>query len=129
MSGEPKIHQVSLRAHVQSTLTANATVIAVTRPEQLAPALAQREKIVVIENNEMQRRFAKLLQWQQATRWWLIPILVAWLLHQAIVRDYKIDASWRYIWKVEQTFEGKITLTPTPHPLPQEKPPPPEFPN
>jgi hypothetical protein len=126
---QPETHRVNLHAHTQAVASARATFIAVTLPQQLAPALAQRQRAVIIENAEMQRRFTAFVQWQQAARWWLIPILIAWLLNQAIIRDYKIDASWRYIWKVERTFEGKITLTPTdPHP-PREKPLPSEIPD
>jgi hypothetical protein len=107
-------------------VTLHAVPIIVSRPELLAPALAQREKSVVIENDEMERRFATLVRWQQIAPWLLIPILIAWLLNQAIVRDYKLDASWRLNWKVE-TLSGKITLTPTnPHPPP---PKPPELPD
>jgi len=54
--------------------------------------------------------------WKTIGQWLLIPILVAYLLNQTIVRDYKIDASWHRVWKVEG-MDGKITLTPT-HPEP-----------
>jgi hypothetical protein len=128
---KPITHHVLAATSIKvAPVTLQAAVLRVNRPEELAPALAQREKTVVIENDAMQRRFAAFAQWQQAARWWLIPILIAWLLNQAIVRDYKIDASWRYIWKVEQTFEGKVTLTPTdPRASQREKPLPPEFPD
>ena len=90
-------------------------------------------RAVVIENDAMQRKFANLAYWQQASVWWLIPLLIAFLINQAIVHQYKIDASWQLNWKIERTFEGKISLTPTNHPPPQQQtqppPPPPQFPD
>lgn len=122
---KPKTHQVELVATTRMHVTLHAAPLIVSRPELLAPALAQHEKSVVIENNQMERRFGTLVQWEQIARWLLIPILITWLLSQAIMRDYKLDASWRLDWKV-QKLGGKITLTPTnphpPPPKPQELP-------
>jgi hypothetical protein len=127
---KPKTHRVELASTVQATVTLHAVPIIVSRPEQLAPALVQREKSVVIENDEMKRKFAKFASWQEAARWWLIPLLICWILNQAIVHDYKIDASWHLNWKVERTFDGKITLTPTDRlPRQQQTQPPSAFPD
>jgi hypothetical protein len=96
-----------------------AAVITVTRQEELAAALGQGKKSVVIDNDELKQRFATFAYWQEA-RWWLIPILISWVLSQAIAKDYKIDASWHLNWRVERNFDGRITLMPTNGPQSEE---------
>ena len=63
---------------------------------------------------ELRKKLLRLAYLHEA-RWWLIPILIAWVLSQAIARDYKVDSLWHLDWKIELTFEGKIILTPTDH--------------
>jgi hypothetical protein len=82
---QPKTHHVSLTARAQAVASVSAVVITITQPEQLAPALAQRDKTVVIANDEMARRFARFAEWQRSARWGLIAFAVAWLINQAIV--------------------------------------------
>ncbi len=99
----------------------NATVIRVTRPGELAPALAQREKTVVIENDEMQRVFARYAFWRSTIPWLMVPLLISWLLSQIIANTYELDASWHLHWEVGPTSDGKLSLTPTDRTLPQQK--------
>jgi hypothetical protein len=106
----PKTHQVAVTMTL-GTIVQVSTVL-VTRPEDLAPALARRDKSIVIENDEMKLRFARLLFWE-GFKWLVVPTLIAWILSQAIARNYKIDGSWHVHWNVGRTFDGKITLTPT----------------
>ncbi len=107
----------------------NATVIRVTRPGELAPALAQREKTVVIESDEMQRVFARYAFWKSTIPWLMIPPLISWLLSQIIASTFELDASWHLNWEVGRTFGGKLSLTPTDRTLPQQKTQSPQFPD
>jgi hypothetical protein len=84
--------------------------IVVRTSGELASALRQRKKLVVIENAEMEARFQKLLAWREA-RNWFVAVLGAGLLAYAISRDYKIEASFEKDWKIERS-NAKITLTP-----------------
>jgi hypothetical protein len=97
-------------------------------------ALAQREKIVVIENDEMQRVLARYAFWKSITPWLIIPLLLSWVLSQTIANRYKLHTSWHLDWGVGRTFDGKLTLTPTDRRLPQQPTqpppaPPPQFPD
>jgi hypothetical protein len=53
-NSHPITHGVELAALAQAVVSACATLIAVTTRAQLVPALAQREGVVVIENDELQ---------------------------------------------------------------------------
>jgi hypothetical protein len=108
----PTTHHVLAAATTNLAVTIQAAVLTVNSPAELAVALSQRQKPVLIENDELKRKFATLAYLQEA-RWWLIPILLSWVLCQAIAKNYKIDASWHLNWRIERTFDGKITLTPT----------------
>lgn len=122
----PVTHHVLLAATTKMAVKMQAAVITVTRPEQLAPALAQRGKSIAIENDEIKRKFANIALVESLGRWWLVPTLAAWILSQAISNHYKIEAPWRLNWKI-LSADGKITLTPTDHP--QSQLPPPDLPN
>jgi hypothetical protein len=108
---DPREHHVALTATTQIKVSVVATLITVTGPDQLPGALAQRRRPVVIENEELRWRFLALAYLQQA-RWWLIPILGYWLLSSAITNRYKLEADWHLNWKLDRSFDGKITLTP-----------------
>jgi hypothetical protein len=108
----PKTHQVTVTMGMTLETLVQVSTVLVTRPEGLAPALAQRDKSIVIENDEMKLRFARLVFWEGFIRWLVFPTLIAWILSQAIAKNYKIDASWHLHWNVGRTFDGKITLTP-----------------
>jgi hypothetical protein len=97
------------------------TLLRVTRREEFGPALAQHEKSILIEDQELKKQLARLAYLQEI-KWWLIPILLAWILSQAIAHNYKIDASWHVNWKIERSFDGKITLTPTVPPQAPDRP-------
>ena len=57
---EPTRHHILAAAGITVGAPAvEMAVLKVVRPEELAPALAQRELPVVIENDELQRRFER----------------------------------------------------------------------
>lgn len=58
--GKPKTHSLEAHFSASANVSAAAAVLRVTRPEELAPALAQRDKVVLIENDEIGRKFVKL---------------------------------------------------------------------
>lgn len=84
----------------------------VTNVSELRDALAKRDNSVVIDNPEIERKFAKLEFWQgrEGTYRW-IALLMAVLAIFAISWNLKIEASLLHDWKLERT-EGKLTLTP-----------------
>jgi hypothetical protein len=123
----PKVHHVLVGAPMHMEVTLAVATLRVTRTEEFAPALAQREKSIVIEDQELKKQLARLAYLQEM-RWWLIPALLASILSQSIAHNYKIDASWHLNWKIERTFDGKLTLTPTGHSR-QAQPQPPEIQN
>jgi hypothetical protein len=84
----------------------------VINAKELPAALAQREKTIVIEGDKLTRPFSWLAYWQEA-RWWFIAWLVYRVLTTIIANQYHLDAEWHLSWKIERTFDGKITLTPT----------------
>jgi hypothetical protein len=86
--------------------------IIVRQASELAPALRQHEKTVVIDNYEIERRFQRLLAWREA-RNWFVAVVCAGLLLYAIAMNYKIEIGFEKNFKME-TVNGKITLTPTP---------------
>jgi hypothetical protein len=71
------VHSVGVAAGIS---TAVGVGIAVRTPNELAPALAQREKPVVIENDELAKRISRLAYWQEARRWWFIAALFSGLV-------------------------------------------------
>src|SRR5438445_8392315 len=100
------VHDVSVEDFLDIDDVFSAEVIRVTKPDQLPSALAQKNKLVVIENNEMARRFLRLQRWQEARKWIFSAIVVA-VFYYAISRDYKIEVSWHRDWKVN-TLDGKV---------------------
>jgi hypothetical protein len=48
-----------------------AMEIIVRQASELAPALRQHEKTVVIDNYEIERRFQRLLAWREARNWFV----------------------------------------------------------
>ena len=107
----PTMYHVIADSGMGLETTLQVAVMTVVRTEQLAPALAQHQKSVVIENEELKEKFSRLVYWQEA-RWWILATLVYWLLSQAIANQYKIEGEWHIKWKIEQSIDGKITLTP-----------------
>lgn len=118
----PTTHQVLATMGMPLETTLQVSTVIVRRPQELASALAQREKSVVIENDDMKLKFARLVFWQ-GFKWLVLPGLIAWILSLAIAKDYKIDASWHIKWMVGQTFDGKITLTPINNHQPEHRAP------
>ena len=83
----------------------------VTRRTELRDALQQRERPVVIDNDELAKPFARLAYWKEA-RWWFIAALIYKLIASSIAQQYAIEADWHMKWSTKE-IGGKITLTPT----------------
>jgi len=86
---------------VGSYVTVGTEVILVKRPTDLAPALRQREKPVVIESLEIQRSFKRYLLLESLAK----LLLIGWLAHllsgvvqKGIEKDYRIDATVWHEW-------------------------------
>ncbi len=107
------VHNVAMFEATEADDTLTATV-SVTRPDQLAAALRQRSKPVVIENNDLERSFSRLEFWQgrEGTLRYVATLVVA-LLALAMALRYGIDFNWQRDWKLDR-LDGRITLTP-PH--------------
>ncbi len=103
------VHEVSVDLFVDADVFFSPEVIRVTRPDQLAPALAQRTKAVVIDNPEMEKRFQSMQAWANVR---FIGTLIALLIAFAIAQGkHEVALSLKRDWK-QNTLEGKITLTP-----------------
>jgi hypothetical protein len=84
----------------------NTLFLAVTQPVQLAAALAQREKAVIIADvpeNKNLRLLLKFALWSQSI--WI----VGWLLTHALNLGYGIDIRTEWQGKL---FKNEIILTP-----------------
>lgn len=106
----PVHHQATVNIGVVSGVQATGDII-VRAADELAPALRQREKPVVIEDAELARRFQRLLEWREA-RNWLVAVIGAGLIAYAISMSYKVEIGFEKDFKL-QKLNGKITLTPT----------------
>ena len=107
------VHNVAMFEATEADDTLTATV-SVTRPDQLAAALRQRSKPVVIENNDLERSFSRLEFWQgrEGTLRYVATLVFA-LLALAMALRYGIDFNWQRDRKLDR-LDGRITLTP-PH--------------
>ncbi|HEX9324411.1 MAG TPA: hypothetical protein VF913_20170 [Xanthobacteraceae bacterium] len=95
------------RTEADDVLTATVTV---TRHDQLAVALKQRAKPVIIENDALSRQLIRLEYWRDA-KWWLIAWLVYRLLASAMAHQYHLEADWHVHWKTIEA-SGRLLLTP-----------------
>jgi hypothetical protein len=104
-------HTIGLQQGQSLNLTTD--LIRVTRRDELAPALKQRTKPVVIDNGDLERAFSRLEFWSGREGTYRFgALLVAALLALALALQYKLDFSWQRDWKQER-LHGKIVLTPT----------------
>jgi hypothetical protein len=81
---------------------------------ELASALRQSERSVIIDTVELAARFQRLLYWRTAQKWFLPSAVTAFKevsITKAISKDAKVEGSWHLKWKVG-TFDGRIVLTP-----------------
>ena len=110
----PTIHLTGASLAVSGALAVAEVVV--RTPQELAPALAQHEKKIVIDNPQIAKHFIWLAYWREA-KWPLVAFLIYHLLQMAIAHHYKIEAEWHMNWKIERSVNGKITLHP-PAPTP-----------
>jgi hypothetical protein len=104
----PVVHSVGISMGIGSAVGIGSVIV--RNPGELAIALKQRQKPVVIVDVQMAQRFRSIEGWQEA-RIWFFGSLVAALLAFAIAQNYKIEMSWHRDWKVN-SMDGKVTLTP-----------------
>ena len=93
---------------------ANVAPLIVHDRKELAAALRQHEKSVIIDRAELAATFHKLLYWRTAHKWFLpasVSAFKASRITHAIRNDNKLEAAWDQQWKVG-TFDGRIVLTP-----------------
>jgi hypothetical protein len=108
--------QLSVNVMIAASMRATLEAIVVTRPDELAPALWQHEKPVVIDNEQIGTKLRRLSYWESYRQTFLlgwIAALLATLLAYAISQQYGIDAGWM-AKRRQVEFEGKIKLTPRP---------------
>ena len=86
-------------------------VLTVINARDLAPALAQHQRAVLIEDPKMARMFQNLEFWR-TVRLGIIAVAIVWVIQQSIAHKYKIELSVLHHWKTETT-EGKVILSPT----------------
>jgi hypothetical protein len=107
-------HNVTINVESGSYVTVGTDVILVKRPSDLAPALRQYEKPIVIESKEIELRFRRYLFLERLTK----LILIGWMAHllsgavlKAIEKDYQVEGTIWHEWKMNKSG-GTITLTP-----------------
>jgi len=105
---EPQFFQDRDRVH--------RAVVTITSFEQLAPALADADHAVVIDNPKIERSLERLYAWQRTIQVVMgisvLGLLWGWIIQQALFSGYKIDISVLFDWKMHKA-EGKVTLTPS----------------
>ena len=109
-------HNVTVNIGGASAVALAGHFIVVTRSDELAPALRQHEKPVVIDNEQISAKFRRLGYWESNRQTFLLgwtAALLAMLLAYAISQQYGIDAGWKAKWS-QVEFEGKLKLTPKP---------------
>jgi len=106
----PQHHHIEIPT-VQIGIKVHAPILTVTRVEQLAPALAQRQQPVVIDNPKIEQSLERFYARERTIRMGIFAFLVGWIVQQAIAHQLKIDISLLHDWKANKT-EGKLTLTP-----------------
>jgi hypothetical protein len=115
-SGWDEAAQVAIDAATRQRVALIAAIaIPVTQANQLADALRQHEKPVVIEDDQLKSDFVGLLRWNEREKTYRIAFvatLIALVLSMAIANKYHLEFSWHQKWKVEE-IGGKITLTPS----------------
>ena len=107
-------HNVTINLAGASAVAVSAELIVVKRSNELAPALRQRGKPIVIENKEVELKFRRYLFLERLSR----LILIGWLAHslsgivlKAIEKEYQVQGTVWHEWKIDKSG-GTITLTP-----------------
>ncbi|SRR5713226_8425032 len=107
-------HNVTINLAGASAVAVSAELIVVKRSNELAPALRQRGKPIVIENKEVELKFRRYLFLERLSR----LILIGWLAHslsgivlKAIEKEYQVQGTIWHEWKIDKSG-GTITLTP-----------------
>jgi len=107
---------LSIGLETGQIVTHIATPIFVKRPSDVAPALRQHERPVVIDNDQISAKFRRLGYWDSNRQIFLvgwIATLVVALLAFAISQQYGVDSGWKAKWN-QGEFEGRLKLTPKP---------------
>jgi hypothetical protein len=106
-------HHVTIGMQQGQALNLATDVIRVTRRGDLAPALKQHAKSVVIENDELDRSFSRLEFWEEREGTYrFAATLIALIVALGLGLQYKLDLNWKADWKLGR-FDGKIMFTPT----------------
>ena len=100
-----------LNGETGSLITQGAhAALTVSRPDQLAAALRQHERPVVIENTpanaKLKDDFDKLLKWQ---KWGLAALAFIVFIQMVMSNEYNLEALWYFKWNVYEVG-GHITL-------------------
>jgi hypothetical protein len=110
MPKRAEVHHLEAHDLVTGPPELGRPVLRVINARDLAPALAQREHPVLIEDPKMARWFQNLEFWR-TVRLGIIATAIVWVIQQGIAHKYKIDLSLFCVWKTE-TIEGKVILSP-----------------
>jgi hypothetical protein len=100
-----------LNGETGSIITQGAhAALTVSRPDQLAAALRQHERPVVIENTpanaKLKDDFDKLLKWQ---KWGLAALVFIVFIQMVMSNEYNLEALRYFKWNVYEVG-GHITL-------------------
>jgi hypothetical protein len=109
---DPVTHHLEANILQPQSPTITAAVLTVTRPEELAPALRQRDRSVAIQNAELEPQFARIhfFQGREGTYRYL-GTLMAMLLILLMALRYGFDVRLLLDRKLEKT-DLYFTLTP-----------------
>jgi hypothetical protein len=105
-----KVHYLQAVDLVTGPPELGRPALTVINARDLAPALAQHERAVLIEDPKMARMFQNLEFWR-TVRLRIIAAAIVWVIQQSIAHKYKIELSVLHHWKTETT-EGKVILSP-----------------
>jgi hypothetical protein len=95
----------SLEATFRGAEAVRARPIIVRTRRELAEALSQRERAVIIEDETMARIVGVF---ERVQKWWIPAAVIAYSISQA----YQVEFS-RTVWQVGRTVQDKLILKPT----------------
>ena len=95
----------SLEATFRGAGAVRARPILVRTRKELAEALSQRDRAVIIEDETMARIVGVF---ERVQKWWIPAAIIAYSISQA----YQFEFS-RTVWQAGRTIHDKLVLTPT----------------